>query len=122
MAWFEFVQNNSGGSFDIDPRSGLGPCVWIEAIDYADANDRAEALGIYFDGCEVERDCDCCGDRWYRQEGEGEEVPVILERYAFSWHPEVYLHTQDGRIHVCRVDNYQQVIAGLESNVALGHA
>jgi hypothetical protein len=122
MAWFEFDQNNSGGSFDIDPQCGLGPRVWIEAIDYADANDRAEALGIYFDGCENERDCDCCGDRWYRQYDEGEELPVILEDYAFSWHPQVYLHSRDGRIHVCRADNYQQVIAGLESNIAVGHA
>lgn len=62
--FYEFRQNNSGGSFDIG--NGLGRVVWIEALSADDANNRAEAVGIYFDGCEKQRDCECCGDRWYR--------------------------------------------------------
>lgn len=31
--FWEFDQNNSGGSFDIDDERGIGPSVWIEAID-----------------------------------------------------------------------------------------
>ena len=109
MAWYEFDQNNSGGSFDIDPSRGIGPSVWIEANEYAEANDIAESLGIYFDGVENDRDCPCCGDRWYRQYGDGSEKPVIYERWAFGWHDEIYLHSRDGVIHALRKDNYYKL-------------
>ncbi len=33
-------------------------------MDKADAI--AEVIGIYFDGCDLGKDCDCCGDRWGR--------------------------------------------------------
>jgi hypothetical protein len=61
--FFEFRQNNSGGSFhrneNVDTR------VFIEAVDADHANARALKVGIYFDGCSTGSDCDCCGDRWY---------------------------------------------------------
>ena len=37
----------------------------IEAVDQDAATDKAESLGIYFNGCDDGIDCDCCGDRWY---------------------------------------------------------
>jgi hypothetical protein len=60
--WYEFRQNNSGGHFDID--DDVAPRVLIQAATPSEANARAEQVGIYFDGCRVGMDCDCCGDRW----------------------------------------------------------
>jgi hypothetical protein len=103
--FFEFDQNNSGGSFHIDDERGLGPRVWIEALDANDANARAEHLGIYFDGCSNGRDCPCCGDRWsaaWRDES-GKREPEIRTGDGifggdFGWHDTVYVHNFDGTI------------------------
>lgn len=62
--WFEFRQNNSGGSFDHDPVRGIGLSVYVEADDAKHANYRAERIGLYFNGCDSGSDCECCGDRW----------------------------------------------------------
>ena len=78
MAFYEFSQNNSGGSFDHDRDAGIGYRVWIEANNADQANDLAEGIGLYFDGCDTGMDCDCCGDRWYRQYGEaGTDEPTV---------------------------------------------
>lgn len=63
MKYFEFSQNNSGGSFVED--ENLGEYVLIEAEDLDKAIEIAEEIGIYFNGVTDERDCPCCGDRWY---------------------------------------------------------
>ena len=71
MSYFHFQQNNSGGYYD-------GPKhIWVEARDAEHANERALFLdtGVYFNGCESDRDCSCCGDRWSEAYGEGTEVP-----------------------------------------------
>lgn len=62
--WYRYNQNNSGGTFDED--ENLCQEIFIEAADAEEANAKAQTLGVYFDGCETERDCPCCGDRWYR--------------------------------------------------------
>jgi hypothetical protein len=55
-----FRQNNSGGQF-------IGDVVInIEADSAEEANEIALDNGIYFDGVEEDKDCECCGDRWYR--------------------------------------------------------
>lgn len=64
MFW-EFNQNNSGGSFVFDEKRGLTHYVIIEAKSRDEAISRAEDIGIYFNGCDDGRDCSCCGDRWY---------------------------------------------------------
>ena len=63
MNFYEFGQNNSGGSFTINDK--LCHRVYIEAESHRMANSKLEDLGGYFDGVENDRDCDCCGDRWY---------------------------------------------------------
>lgn len=74
--WYHFRQNNSGGVFDYDHSAGISEEVWVEADSSSEANDRAQALGIYFDGCENGRDCACCGDRWYSAwSADGKEAP-----------------------------------------------
>lgn len=77
LKWFEFNQNNSGGSHDID--AAVGTFVLVEAANGEAANEKAESIGIYFDGCRDGRDCGCCGDRWYSQysDDDGDEVPSI---------------------------------------------
>lgn len=61
MAIYSFRQNNSGGWFHVPAIT-----VYVHADTPEQANDRAEAYGLYFDGVDNDLDCDCCGDRWYR--------------------------------------------------------
>jgi len=96
--FFEFRQNNSGGSFYINDGRGIGPRVWIEAEDANHANEIAERLGIYFDGVNDGMDCGCCGDRWYPADGDGVPEPAIDQQYSFNWHGVVYVHHLDGTI------------------------
>ena len=60
MKFYEFRQNNSGGSF-----SGPAIAVYIEANNSDEADRIAQTKGIYFDD-DYEIDCDCCGTRWHR--------------------------------------------------------
>ena len=121
MAFYEFLQNNSGGSFDHDRDAGIGYRVWIEANNADQANDLAEGIGLYFDGCDTGMDCDCCGDRWYPQWDDGEEYPAIDSRWDFKWHKEVYLHPLEGSFVVAGKDNYQEVLSQFIPD-NLGHA
>lgn len=98
MAYFHFHQNNSGGCFTIDDKRGLGPEVWIEADDLAQAESRAEGVGIYFNGVESGDDCPCCGDRWSAPWDDPVSEPEIDEKYHFYWHDTVYVHRLDGSI------------------------
>lgn len=76
--FYSFSQNNSGGSFSKSETDGISEYVIIEAENAKKANDRAEEIGIYFNGCNEGVDCDCCGDRWYSvDESDGEETPSI---------------------------------------------
>lgn len=63
MKWFQYTQNNSGGSFDVDEK--VSHHVLIQALNGSQADSLAEAIvGIYFNGVEDGNDCECCGDRW----------------------------------------------------------
>lgn len=107
--FFHFGQNNSGGSFDFDPQAGITHHVIIEAVDAEHAEQRAEAIGLYFGGCETGQDCPCCGDRWSRVWGDGDDVPSIYGQdirsdggYRSDWGEwmdkgrEVCIHPVDG--------------------------
>ena len=80
MKWFEFGQNNSGGTWDVSDK--LCHRVFIEAESPTAATDIAEELGIYFDGCTKGLDCDCCGDRWSPLYGEGKEFPCAYSVFS----------------------------------------
>lgn len=83
--FYTFIQNNSGGHFHHDPKEGIGARVIIEAQNAAHALDRAERIGLYFNGCQDGRDCSCCGDRWsgYLDDSDGTDEPEIYgEKYA----------------------------------------
>lgn len=98
--FYDFNQNNSGGSFYIDDKKGLGPRVWIEADTIEGAINRAERLGIYFDGVRTGSDCPCCGDRWH--EPEENDAVEIDRKNDFVWYHTVYIHRADGTIERIR--------------------
>jgi hypothetical protein len=66
--FYEFTQNNTGGSFDCNDR--LCRRLIIEANNEEQAIEKAESLGCYWNGVEEGYDCSCCGDRWYRYSDE----------------------------------------------------
>ena len=65
MKFYKFSQNNSGGRFYLDDKTGIGVYMFIEATNANMANYLAIELGLYFNGVSDGSDCDCCGDRWY---------------------------------------------------------
>ena len=58
--FYRYMQNNTGGFF-VGPQELI-----VEASSPEEAEARAVAAGVYFDGVAAERDCECCGDRWSR--------------------------------------------------------
>jgi len=82
--FYEFSQNNSGGSFDVD--KDVCHRLFIEATNAEQANGIAQNLGVYFDGCDSGMDCDCCGDRWY----EADDYDVVdLKKLSVSYKTEL---------------------------------
>lgn len=78
MGWYEFDQNNSGGSFTTNDK--LCHRVWIEASTKNEAISKALELGIYFDGCSMGFDCSCCGDRWSEPYGKATIYPYTYDK------------------------------------------
>jgi hypothetical protein len=109
--FYTYRQNNSGGSFRVDKNVGISVEVVIEARSHDEARDKAESIGLYWDGCDSGLDCSCCGDRWYDSADEsadpphqpGELAPSAEKGYlSHKWHdegtPEGFIHFADGRI------------------------
>lgn len=97
MPFYTYNQNNSGGTFIIN--DDVAHYVIIEADNARAANDKAEDVGIYFEGCDSGTDCPCCGDRWYSPwADDGEEAPMIYgnapEDFDDIWarHGKAYCH------------------------------
>jgi hypothetical protein len=107
--FYTFTQNNSGGRWKYDAERGIAPYVIIEAGSAASANERAEEIGLYFDGCESGADCECCGDRW-SECGENEataspeiyvvDVAEYVDLYVFRRPVEyaAYIHYANGSV------------------------
>lgn len=103
--FYTFRQNNSGGEFEVN--DSVKHYVIIEADSAKEANNIAlENTDIYFDGVDKNMDCECCGNRWYRQdESDGTEKPMIYGVDVFkyedglpSFKPEYIIYYKDGRI------------------------
>lgn len=60
MNFYEFTQNNSGGSFDVN--ENVAHRVIIEANSEEEANKKFETLIE-----DQSSSCPCCGDRWYAE-------------------------------------------------------
>jgi hypothetical protein len=82
MEFFEFSQNNSGGSFVVNDK--LCHQVIIEAHDYEEAVYIAERLGCYWDGVDCGMDCPCCGDRWSKYWEKALEFPMDYGKVIFT--------------------------------------
>lgn len=89
MVWFEFNQNNTGGSFEVNEM--VCHRVYIEAKDADEANKIAIDMGIYFDGCSTGMDCFCCGDRWYPARGDGDSFPYKYDKDEIFKTPKEYM-------------------------------
>lgn len=111
--FYTFKQNNSGGSFDYDELSGISVNVIVEANSPSEANQLAQDIGLYFDGCNTNMDCPCCGDRWYDSAAYdgGDDVPSSYGKplalsqdvdtsTSMKWMKgfEIFVHYADGRI------------------------
>ena len=101
MKFYEFPQNNTGGEWD----KILGYTVIIEAETPEKANEKAEEIGIYFDGVDNDIDCECCGDRWYEVDEydaiEPENLAKELEdikRRQKDWELSSTIRYADGRV------------------------
>jgi hypothetical protein len=108
--FYTFGQNNSGGSFVFDYSRGITHFVIIEADSESEAMERAERIGLYFNGCSNGIDCSCCGDRWYSPDGPTTEPSIYGEviepgdvwkdkgGLSLKWidGPEAYIHYLDG--------------------------
>lgn len=74
--FYTFNQSNPGGYFINN--ENIAEYVIIHAENANDANDKAEEIGIYFDGISKGFDCECCNDRWYRvSEGDAKDNIII---------------------------------------------
>jgi hypothetical protein len=60
--FYTFNQNNSGGVFDQD--DNVTHFTVVEGDTVEEILQKADDIGIYFNGVDEGRDCDCCGDRW----------------------------------------------------------
>jgi hypothetical protein len=102
LKWFTFHQNNSGGSYTIN--DDVDVVVIIQAKNADDANDIAQCVaGIYFNGVEDGRDCECCGDRWYKtRDSEATDHPQIYGRIV-DWSPDST--SKDG----CKIYPYNSI-------------
>lgn len=80
--FYLFHQNNSGGYFI--QNDSVDIYVMIQAESAEDANNKAEEIGIYFDGVKNGNDCECCGDRWYPiNEWDARNEFKLLEDFKF---------------------------------------
>jgi len=101
--FYTFNQNNSGGHFMHISSLGIGFAVVVEADSADEANMLAEDIGIYFKGCDDERDCSCCGDRWSRVWGDsdGTETPTMYGKgdpVRGGWGIPSYIHYKNGTV------------------------
>jgi hypothetical protein len=105
--FYDFRQNNSGGTFYVD--SSVAQYVLIEANDADEANARAQEIGIYFNGVDDGVDCECCGDRWYETSSDGTEAPTLYGEPVES-HEEKFSFTPSGEplIHVYYLNGEQK--------------
>lgn len=96
-----FIQNNSSGCYV--ENDNVSVYTIIECDSVADANERAEAIGIYFNGVSDGRDCECCGDRWSRVYSDTELFkkptiygePVVVDMESTN-HRNCIIHYKNG--------------------------
>lgn len=85
--FYEFIQNNSYGYFDVNDK--VCHRIIIEADSGSEAIEKAEEIGCYWDGVSKGIDCSCCGDRWSEYYNEI-DVKSLQKGYEAFIYTEVY--------------------------------
>lgn len=88
--FFNFTQNNSGGTFDVD--ENVCHRVIIEAID------EKHAISIFKPMIENQSgSCSCCGDRWY----DGSPDLIDLDEIKKDgWETSIYVSKKESDSHI----------------------
>ena len=103
--FYTYKQTNSAGITQRNDERGITNFVIIEAGTTAEADTRAEAIGLYFDGVKSGRDCRCCGDRWKRAEegfdtlqvhGKALSDETVFEELDYADNGNVVVHSAGG--------------------------
>lgn len=97
--WYRFSQNNSGGKFLIDPLTGVGRFVFVEAptLETAIAYFKQLSPDITKHDFVEGRDCSCCGDRWFSDDPTIVDFPCIPYAHRPVHFPEpCYEHPMKG--------------------------
>lgn len=102
MAFFQFVQNNFYGIFTVNDT--VCHRLFIEADTHAEAIEKAEGLGCYWEGVTAGIDCPCCGDRWDNWDDrpvETEDIEAHAQSLAdsFGWtSPDARIFFKNGKM------------------------
>lgn len=109
--FYTYVQNNSYGVFDVN--DNVKHYVIIEADSAKEADEKAESIGLYFDGVKKDIDCPCCGDRWDKADDpdfgiNGKKKPEIWGRSVLEYFKEngkflkeeAIVYYKDGKVEV----------------------
>ena len=101
--YYDFHQNASGGTFDVNIERGISVIVIIEADNMDEAINRAEYIGLYFDGY---GDCPCCGSRW-TEPWDGDNEPCVYgkpvkecvnhTKRTDQGVPDIFVHPKEGK-------------------------
>jgi len=113
--FFTYNQNNSGGGFAYDEKRGISHYVIIEADDAVEANDKAEGIGLYFDG---DGDCPCCGDRWCASDKtDGTEFPSVYDE-IIEWGENVQETMPGGQFMIKWMNGYEGFVHYKNGDIA----
>ena len=102
MAFFQFRQNNSYGVFTVNKT--VCHRLFIEADTHAEAIEKAEELGCYWEGVAAGIDCPCCGNRWNIWDDrpvETDDIEAHAQGLAdsFGWtSPDARIFYKNGRV------------------------
>lgn len=103
--FYLFCQNNSGGFTIIDDKSGIGDYVFIWALSWDDANQRARQIGLF----DLPY-CDCCGARfqsiWNFDEPMEEGMDdVIFSLFSLNKEIVIFFHSTEGAVEKVTIPN-----------------
>lgn len=115
--FYTYRQNNSGGVFKVN--DNVKHYVIIEADSAKEADEKAESIGIYFDGVKKDIDCPCCGNRWSKADDpdfgiEGTKEPEIYGQRVLKffkesgwslWKEEAIVYYKSGKVRVIKEAN-----------------
>lgn len=100
--FYLFCQNNSGGITVINDKSGIGDYIYIWALSWDDANQRAHQIGLF----DLPY-CDCCGVRFRPLCHYDEPMEEGMDDVIFSLNKEIviFFHSTEGVVEKVTIHN-----------------